>query len=104
MNDVWIVSVGYGRWPVSSRWAKRVNVLEMHDVPCLVDVRHDACASNLDPRNTYGPRDWHLQVAGGMRRDYASSISTVGGWWSSAIHRSATLRWRRFGGIKDVVS
>ena len=66
MDTLWIGSLGYGRWPTESRWPKLVAALKEHEVSCLVDIRHDACASNLDPANTYGPRRWHLQMANGM--------------------------------------
>lgn len=59
--------VGYGRWPAGVRARKLVEALQRSEVDLLIDIRHAPCASNPDPANTYGPRDWHVQATGGIR-------------------------------------
>lgn len=57
---LWLV--GYGAWPVANRASRLVQSLRSRGVNRLVDVRLNPCASNLDPSNNYGPRDWNLQA------------------------------------------
>lgn len=56
-----IYTAGYGRWPAADRWNQLVRALQKAEVDLLVDIRHSACASQLEPDNTYGPRDWHVR-------------------------------------------
>lgn len=57
-------TVGYGRWPAQTHWAKLVAALRSARAELLVDVRHSPCASNMDPGHHYGPRDWHVRAGG----------------------------------------
>ena len=56
-----LYTIGYGAWPADARAARLVAALRTAGVRTLVDIRHSPCASNLDPKNPYGPREWHLQ-------------------------------------------
>jgi uncharacterized protein (DUF488 family) len=42
--------------------AELIKCLTHADVRLLLDIRHSPCASQIDPRSNYGPRDWHLQA------------------------------------------
>lgn len=59
-----LFTIGYGAWPPAKRMAGLLERLRDAGVKLLIDTRHSPCSSQLDPENSYGPRDWHLQAGG----------------------------------------
>lgn len=84
-------TLGYGRWAAGIRWARFVATLRNAKVTTLVDIRHSPCPSQLDPDNSYGPRDWHLLGAGrGMVPLLREEASPTCGRSSWVTRRSRT--------------
>ncbi|MFL5339807.1 MAG: DUF488 family protein [Gemmataceae bacterium] len=67
-----LYTIGYGLWPPAKRRAGLLGSLQQAGVRLLIDTRHSPCASQLDPANSYGPRDWHLQADGGIAAQLAN--------------------------------
>ena len=59
-----LFTIGYGQWPPAERLDKLIATLREAGIATLIDSRHSPCASQLDPKSHYGPRDWHLQSGG----------------------------------------
>jgi hypothetical protein len=59
-----LFTIGYGRWAPDRRIKGLISELTCAGVNMLVDIRHSPCASQLTDASNYGPRDWHLQLAG----------------------------------------
>src|SRR5690242_6409657 len=62
-----LFTVGYGAWPAAVRLERLVGALKEAGVTVLVDTRHSPCSSALDPKSTYGPKPWSLQVTAGIQ-------------------------------------
>jgi hypothetical protein len=59
-----LYTVGYGLWSPDRRMSGLIDCLKSARIRLLIDIRHSPCASQLDPRSNYGPREWHLQSGG----------------------------------------
>jgi hypothetical protein len=66
MRAATLYTIGYGRWPPERRMRGMIAALQGAKVNTLVDIRHSPCASALDALSNYGPREWHLQIGGGI--------------------------------------
>ncbi|MFN0056262.1 MAG: hypothetical protein ACKV0T_29300, partial [Planctomycetales bacterium] len=66
LNPHTLYTVGYGAWKTAQRMEKLIAGLQQAGVTTLVDTRHSPCASALNPNSFYGPKDWNLQVQGGI--------------------------------------
>jgi hypothetical protein len=64
-TSIGLWTIGYGRWPAKNRWQELTAALKANRIDLLIDIRHSPCASSLEPTNSYGPREWHLQKHGG---------------------------------------
>jgi len=57
-----LFTVGYGRWPTTTRMDRLIAALKDAGVTLLIDARHSPCASQLSPASHYGAHEWHLQA------------------------------------------
>ena len=75
-----LYTIGYGCWPVEKRAEAMCGCLKDAGVELLIDVRHSPCASQLDSKSNYGPRDWNLQ-AGGKGIEQSLKSHGIGYHW-----------------------
>lgn len=71
-HQLW--TFGYGRYASKVRIQKLLALFRSNRITDLVDIRHDPCASQLDPKSNYGPRPFHIQATGG----FVAELESVG--------------------------